>query len=333
MPTKPPPQKKSPDEDRRPGDPFPDTDKQLVTVESKLAKMDEIAEAYLKTSGEPGKVFSSTIALAQAMTELRALMTPDVMGRIMPLMNTPLGFLTDRNPLVRAKNKDGSDVQPYSQEVVRDCVIEGALRGFNVVGNEMNIIASRWYGAKAGFERIVRTFPGIANYVDSFEVPRLAEKGGAVVACWAEWSLNGNKQRIDRKFAVKGDSYSSADAYLGKAQRKLAAAVYAKLSGRNIPEGEVGDAELPEAPAKPAPVSMPVVEPDKEPTVQEKLGDQLEKRKLSTGWFVNGLVGLRAIESPMDFMDLPEEVATKCVESLDEVVEAIQGMELASERQ
>jgi hypothetical protein len=322
MPTKPPPQKKGAELE-------PQNEKALISVEARLAKMDEVAEEYLKTSGEPGKVFSSTIALARAMTELRQLMTADVMERIMPLMNTPLGFLTDRNPLVRAKNKDGSPITPYSEEAVRDCVIEGALRGFAVVGNEMNIIASRFYGAKAGFERLVRTFPGIANYTDGFEVPRLAEKGGAVVACWASWEINGSKQRIDRKFAVKGDSYSSADAYLGKAQRKLAAAVYARLTGKLIPEGEVGESEMPEAPAKPTPAAMPVVDTEPELTVQENLAAMLTNRNIDIGWFIQGLVSLRAIEGEMEIVDLPEAIARKCVEGLNEVIEAIEGLELA----
>ena len=294
--------------------------------------MDEIAAEYLQTSGDPTKVFSSTVALAKAMTQLRELMTPDVMGRIMPLMNSPLGFLTDCNPLVKATKRDGSPVVPYKEEVVRDCVIEGALRGFAVVGNEMNIIAGRFYGAKTGFERLVRNYPGLANYTDGFEVPRLAEKGGAVVACWAEWSLNGNKQRIDRKFAVKGDQYSSADAYLGKAQRKLAAAVYAKLSGRSIPEGEVGDTEAPAPAEKPTPAAMPVIEPDlNEFTVPEQLAAELEKRQFDASWFINGLVALRAIESECRLADLPDPIAIKCLEGLDEVIEAIQGLELSQQ--
>lgn len=205
---------------------------------AKMNALDELANSYAGTLGTIEKPFATTLTLAIAMNGLRDLLTPEVMAPIMALMNSPLGFLTDRTGRPDWK---GNVKDPYTVDEVRDCIIEGTLRGFRVVGNEMNIIAGRFYGAKAGFQRKVRTYPGLTEFVDVYDIPRALGDKGAIVKCRASWLLNGKPDSIEREFPIKGDSYAGTDSYLGKATRKLLSAVFEKITGQSIPEGDPSD--------------------------------------------------------------------------------------------
>lgn len=218
-------------------------------------RIDEVSGAAVELFKHAGS-FEREIALAQAMGDLRAMLNPDIMAPVMELMNTDLGFRTDRDPKVTPRDRDGNTVRPYVVEVVRDVVIEAKLRGFHIAGNEFNIISGRFYAAKNGFRRKLtdgKTFPGLANFKDHYEVPRTVGDKGAIVKCRAEWSLNGSKDSLECEVPVKVNSFMGADAILGKAERKLLKRVVDRLSGVNTPEGEVGD----EPPAA-APVEVKV---------------------------------------------------------------------------
>src|SRR4051794_38820181 len=129
--------------------------KSLIQVNAKA--IDEIA---LQAAGVFGKAesFAEELALAQAMTDIKALLTPEVMRPIMALMNSDLGFRTDKDPSVWNK-RDNKYNEAYSVDVVRNVVIEARLRGFHTINNEFNIIAGRFYGTKNGFIRKVITHP------------------------------------------------------------------------------------------------------------------------------------------------------------------------------
>jgi len=190
------------------------------------------------------------------MGDLRAMLNPDIMAPVMEFMNTDLGFRTDRDPKITPRDREGNPVRPYVVEVVRDVVIEAKLRGFHIAGNEFNIISGRFYAAKNGFRRKLtdgKTFPGLANFKDHYEVPRTVGDKGAIVKCRAEWTLHGAKDSLECEVPVKVNSFMGADAILGKAERKLLKRVVDRLSGVNTPEGEVGD----EPPAA-APVEVKV---------------------------------------------------------------------------
>lgn len=326
----------------------------------KIARLDELAKQYDGLLVEAETPFSASLSLATAMGQLRELLTPDVMAPVMQLMNSPLGFLTDRTGRPNAK---GEVKPPYDVSVVRDCLIEGILRGFAPVNNEINIIAGRCYLAKNGLSRKVKNFPGLTEYKDGFTVPRTSEKG-AVIACWASWKIGGQEHRIEREFAVKGDSFATADSYLGKAQRKLYCAVYERLSGHLLPEGEVTDEELsmakdvtprraaakpnfpqqPErAPAEgtpPVPTSAategPEVSAPQKPkeapefvaeTKREELAVLLHKHKMPPVRFVQGLRALErfALPTGAQFVaDLPEEFCAELLkEDFDELLLSI----------
>lgn len=231
---------------------------QTVTIRSKLSeaakKIDDIARGAVDLFKDAGS-FEAEIAVAQTMADMRALLTPEVMAPIMALMNSDIGFRTDRDPKVTPKDKEGNPMQPYSMEVVRDCVIEAKLRGFHIVGNEMNIIAARFYGCKNGFRRKVTTGKGVTDFRDTYDVPRLVGDKGAIVKCKATWRKDGTEQSLEREFPIRVNAGMGADAILGKCQRKLLAAVHDRLMGIVTPEGEANEEviDIPGATQKPQP--------------------------------------------------------------------------------
>ena len=210
---------------------------------SSIAKLGESARAIQQIASEcnlsgAGNL-ESELQIAMAVGDIRDLMTPEVMKPIMSLMNTDIGFNTDRDP--RKPGKDGPK-DPYTIDVVRECCIEAMLRGFHVVGNEFNIIAGRFYGAKNGFQRKVLGNPDVQNFQDTYEVPRLNnDRTGAVVKCKATFTLNGQPMTIDREYAIRVNAMMGADAILGKATRKLYKDIHDKIFKTATPSGDVDD--------------------------------------------------------------------------------------------
>jgi hypothetical protein len=212
-----------------------------------LALLDEVASQCEIAVREAGNNISGALAVAENMQKLRQLVTPQMLHSLAALQNTSLGFRTDR-----AKAKSGP--KEYSPEELRDPFIEATVRGFRAVGNEFNVIAGNFYGAKAGFERKVRTFPGLSNFAAFYDVEETAG-GFARVQCVATWVLDGQHDEFTRrKESIKGKPFDNRirvrvnegmgyDALLGKAQRKFFAAVWDHLINADTatPEGDPDD--------------------------------------------------------------------------------------------
>jgi hypothetical protein len=223
---------------------------------------DAVAQEIDATAADAIELFktadntSRSLRLAQSMANLRRLLSAEVMAPIMDLMNTEIGFLTDRDPKRARPGERPPD--PYSVDVVRDCFIESLLRGFRPVGNEWNIIAGRFYGAQEGFRRRLTdgvTFPKIANLKLNFGIPKLAGEKGAVVAAEAEWDNDGSHDSIKTEFAVRVNAGMGADAIIGKTERKLLKRVHDRVQGRTTPG--VDDSESPTIDVQAAPVRKP----------------------------------------------------------------------------
>ncbi|MDB6027546.1 MAG: hypothetical protein JWM68_3769 [Verrucomicrobiales bacterium] len=212
--------------------------KQLAVVASEIDAVASEAMTMFESAGN----FTEELGVAQAVVDMRALLTDDIMKPIMALMNTDLGFRTDKDPKL---SRD--PVTPYSVEVVRECFIESKLRGFHTVGNEWNIIAGRFYGCKNGLARKVKEVTK-GTFEPSYDPPILAPDGkSARVKCRGAWMINGQHGDIGVKaadpceFVIRVNAFMGADAIIGKAERKLNKRVFERLTGRIIPEGEVDD--------------------------------------------------------------------------------------------
>lgn len=221
-----------------------------TTKQAALRRIDEIAAQAMTVFGKANSL-EEELQVAQAMTDLRAALTAEVMTPIMALMNTNIGFKTDRDPNKPIK---GEFPKPYSVEVVKEVFIEARLRGFHVVGNEFNIISSGFYAAKNGLQRKVTTYPGLTDFKAAIGVPKL-QGGGAVVPCKATWIKDGVPDSLECEIPVKFYDGQGADLIIGKSQRKLLARVHDRLTGTNTPEGDPSD-DMPMLP--PAQPSAPL---------------------------------------------------------------------------
>lgn len=213
-----------------------------------LDQMESIAkESELVMCGNAGRIVKA-FAMAQGIQAMRVIITNEMMSKyVMPLMNTRLGFKTDKNPNQKKKDKEGQWVSPspYAMEVVKDCVIETLLRGGQIVGNEMNIISGQAYFTKEFFMRAVGALPGVTNVVASPGVPKM-EQGKAVIRYGLSWRVNGRSDSLKdatgspgRVFEIRTDAYSSVDQVIGKADRKAYAAAYRQITGSQLADGDV----------------------------------------------------------------------------------------------
>lgn len=218
--------------------------------------LDQVADDCRLSVKESSGCFARTFAMANGMRDLKAAIKPEMMSAIMELQGSSLGFRTD---------KDATQ-QQYPIEAVKECLIEATLRGARPVGNEFNIIAGRCYLTKEYFQRAVGEFEGLTDLRLHPGVPTTAPNG-ALVPYSATWKLNGKEQSLERRqrkvgddvlderIPVKVNAGMGADAILGKATRKMLAAIYGMLTGSAVaPDGEVEEsAVIDVTPAKPQP--------------------------------------------------------------------------------
>lgn len=247
---------------------------ELVTIPTdKIEAMEALAKEcnFIKIMDTKG-LFAGQIAMASAVHQLAELIDDEMMAPIMSLQNSGLGFRTDKTP------------GGYPVAIVKEVMIEATMRGLRMVGNEVNIIGGKFYAAKAGCYRLVMEWPGLTDFVLEQDVPK-AMNGGALVGCKATWKVEGEpdslEKREDQAIPVRVNSGQIVDATLGKAKRKMYAAVYDKLCGGKspLPEGEVIDVAV----KKPRRVTRSTLLPDPEEEkgpLQEQ--DYLEQIRATT---------------------------------------------------
>jgi hypothetical protein len=175
--------------------------------------------------------FQKAHVVANAVGQLKELLTVDYMKPIMALQGNKLGFRTD-------KDKTGG----YGMDVVKNCLIEAVLIGLQPTGNQFNIIAGNMYPTKEGCGYLLNNFPGL-KYDLVCSLPRINnEKTGAAVDITIKWTLKGETNEKVIPIAIKMDQYTSVDAVIGKATRKGRAWLLSTISGVEITDGEVEDA-------------------------------------------------------------------------------------------
>lgn len=207
--------------------------------------MEELAVLdYAKSKFEMACKEASTLQLVNNFTAaftavnviglLREAMTDEVMDKVfMPLMNTKVGFLTDRT----GKPNSRGEIKPlYSRDVVRDAIIDGISIGLLPTGNQMNIIADRMYPTKEGYTALLRKL-GVKYFIDT-SYDKGQTPGFAEIPCKISYEHNGDKNSFSITATVKKDSYSSHDQLRGKAERKAKKTLYEYITGCDL-----GDAD------------------------------------------------------------------------------------------
>lgn len=199
---------------------------------AKLLSMDHVIRGASPESLCQLPALQAAVTRADAIEHLRAALTDEVMHRFYPLMNTSLGFRTDRP---NSKYKE-----PYSVEEVRTCMVEALLIGLRLTDNQWNIISQRCYVTREGFSYLLREHPGLTDLKIVPGVPSGDKTRGVTIAYHCTWRLNGVEQSLDAVIPVSGGDYATLDLLLGKGDRKIKARIWAKVTGSEVSaDGEV----------------------------------------------------------------------------------------------
>lgn len=196
----------------------------LRVKEEDLVALENLATECAQLATKEVTPFRRTFLMAAGMAKLRSLITREMMHDVMCLQGSSLGFRTD-------KDTEGG----YEMEVVKEVAIEATLRGLRLVGNEINIIASRMYAAKDGLKRLVREWPGLTNLRLRPGIPATSQ-GYTVVPIVATWKMHGKDQvedcTGDNAIPIRVNREQIVDAIIGKAIRKMYARIYDRLTGQ-----------------------------------------------------------------------------------------------------
>ena len=188
-------------------------------------KMNVIVGNVLKHETITG--FEKAYLVASAIDELSNLLTPVYMKPIMALQNRRLGFKCDK---------------VYSEREVKECLIEAVFLGLQPYGNEFNIIAGNCYPTKEGMGALLKKIRGL-KYSITPKLPRVSDKSAAVVMVIV-WEFKGITQTEELDIPIKVNSFMGTDAIIGKATRKARAWLYGTVTGTEIVDGDVTDADF-----------------------------------------------------------------------------------------
>jgi hypothetical protein len=169
---------------------------------------------------------------ANAIALLKEALSPEFMAPIMLLQGTRLGFKTD-------KDTSGG----YHISIVKQCVIEATLMGLEVTDNQWNIISSNLYITKEGCKYLLMKIKDL-DYEIVPMVPKI-EGDQATVVMKITWHINGKTETREIDFVIKKNNGMGADAIIGKATRKASAWLLGRVTGIDIPEGDISDADIP----------------------------------------------------------------------------------------
>lgn len=202
----------------------------LDAVLAATERAEVIASDYRHRADDPtlGRLRRAML-LSDTVNALERALTPEIMARLMRLMNTRLGFKTDRGPGTRQP-------EPYDQATVKRCVIDGLIRGVFPVGNEMNIISGECYVTQEGYTRLVSEVEGLTDLDVAPGVP-VAQGGQLCCRVAVRWRVNGVPDSLrgadgseGRAFPIISYQGSTPDNVMGKAKRKALAAVHFLLT-------------------------------------------------------------------------------------------------------
>jgi hypothetical protein len=231
-------------------------------ITTALSEIDDIAKPAM-AAFDSNESVADEVSVAFAIRDMMELLTPEVMLAIEALMNTSLGFKTDKDP-TKWDKRNNCYQKPYGSEVVKRCFIESRLRGFHVIGNEWNILVGQFFACQQGLARRVKEKTG-GTFEWSNDSP-VFKGNQATIKVRGWWFLNDKKFTIGIEpndpceFSInvfeRSESYEGTTpaAVVGKAYRMLLSRVFARITGRVIPAGEEGDIiDVPgkEAPAQP----------------------------------------------------------------------------------
>lgn len=187
--------------------------------------------------------FGAAFTAVNVIALLREALTDEVMNKVfIPLMNTKVGFLTDRN----GRPNSRGEVKPtYNVAIVRDAIIDAVSIGLLPTGNQFNIISERMYPTKEGYTALLRKL-GVKYFID-VSYDKSQTQGFAEIPCKISYEHNGEKNAFSVVATVKKDSYSSADQLRGKAERRAKKALYEYITGCDFGDADENSSHVEDA--------------------------------------------------------------------------------------
>jgi hypothetical protein len=180
--------------------------------------------------------FGSAFEAVNIVALLREALTDEVMTVVfMPLMNTKVGFLTDRTG---KPNSKGVTYPLYPATIVRDAIIDAVSIGLLPTGNQMNIISERMYPTKEGYTYMLKKL-GV-KYILDISYDKGANPNFAEIPVKISYEHDGEKNSFTTMCTVKKDSYSSHDQLRGKAERRAKKVLYEYITGCDFGDADEG---------------------------------------------------------------------------------------------
>lgn len=203
---------------------------ELTITKNQSLVSKELNQQILAVLSSKVEGFEKSFVMASAIKVLKERLTPEFMNPIMALQGSNLGFKTD-------KDKSGG----YTEPEVKACLIDAVLLGLQPTGNEFNIISCNMYPTRQGFGSLLKKINGL-KYSISYSNPIFTQdKSSANCTATIKWELNGESHVQQQEFAIKSNAYATADAILGKAERKARRWLFNTVEGTDIPDGDVTD--------------------------------------------------------------------------------------------
>lgn len=229
---------------------------------NELSISQKIDGIVLSVIGDRGLVgFEKAHRVSTAIVQLETILDAEYMKPIMYLQGTTLGFKTDKD-LVKSPQGGYVKGPGYPIEVVKRCMIEAVLKGYQPTNNEFNIIGGNMYPTKNGLERQANEYPGLKYSIILRITAFDKTKGSAEVDAHIKWSINGEDRSEVVPIPLKIDAYTSVDAVQGKAKRKALAWMLSNVTGETVVDGDVEDIGFKDVTPKVEPIktikSLPV---------------------------------------------------------------------------
>jgi hypothetical protein len=182
-----------------------------------------------------GSAFKAVIVV----NNLREALTDEIMQQVfMPLMNTKIGFMTDR-PVID-KNTGREKKPAYTLSEVRDAIIDAASYGLLPTFNQFNIIAGRMYPTKEGFTAKLKKI-GVKYFINvGSDMSKPTDKI-AQLQVKIDYSFKDEKSNFTFMATVPKDSWSSYDQLKGKAERRAKKVLYEYLTGLDLGDADTID--------------------------------------------------------------------------------------------
>lgn len=188
--------------------------------------------------------YEKSLAYGYYLTRIKEQISGKPLEIIKSLMNTGIGFKTDK--------PSKTDNSLYSDEIIKNCVVQAIMHGLRIHGNEFNILGGNFYATKEGLDRIVHDNPLLEEKVREKVKGFRQDEKTSIWGISFEYSYKlKNESKVIEEVTVyvkgKQGNYETAfDAVMGKAKRKLFKVIYNDMTqGFKLEDADdVDDIEL-----------------------------------------------------------------------------------------